>query len=79
MEELGEGLKSEGVCNPIRRTTILTNQTPSQSSQGLNKPKSTHAATHGSSCIQSRGLPYLASMGGQALGPVETRCPSVGQ
>jgi hypothetical protein len=35
---------AEGVCNPIGRTTILTNQTPpSQSSQELNhQPKSTH-------------------------------------
>jgi hypothetical protein len=35
----------EGVCNPIGRT-ISTNQTPPQSSQGLNRqPKSTHGGS----------------------------------
>jgi hypothetical protein len=35
---------TEGVCKPIGKTTISTNQT-SQSSQGLNhQPKSTHGA-----------------------------------
>ena len=47
---------AEGVCNPIIRTTILTNQYP-QSSQGLNyQSKSTHGETHGSSCICSRDI-----------------------
>jgi hypothetical protein len=70
---------TEGVCNPIRRTTISTNHTP-QSSQGLNhQPRSTHGGTHGSSCICSRGFPCLASVGGQALGPVNAQCPSVGE
>jgi hypothetical protein len=64
---------AEGVCNPIERTTISTNQTP-QSSHGLNhQPKS----THGSSRICSRGLPYLASLGGELLGPVEARRPRI--
>jgi len=42
---------AEGVYNPIRRTTISTNQILyPQSSQGLNHhSKSTHGATHGSS------------------------------
>jgi hypothetical protein len=40
---------------------------------------STHGGTHGSNCIYSRALPYLASMGGEALGPVETHCTSVGE
>jgi hypothetical protein len=58
---------AERICNPIGRTTILTNWTP-QSSQGLNhQPKSTHGGTHGSSYICSRGLPYLASMREEAL------------
>jgi hypothetical protein len=29
--------------------------------------------------ICSRRLPYLASVGGEALGPVEAWCPSVGR
>jgi hypothetical protein len=66
--------KTEGTkvdCNPMERTTILTNQTP-QSSQGLNhQPKSIHGWVHGFSYICSRGLPYLASMGWEALGPVK--------
>ena len=62
VREKAEG--AEGVSNPIRRTTISNNQ----SSQGLNhQPKSTHGGTHGSSYICSRGLPYLASMGGEPL------------
>jgi len=63
--------RAEGVCNPIGRTTKSTNQTP-QSSQGPNHhPKYTHGGTHGSICICSRGLPYLASVGGAILGSVE--------
>jgi hypothetical protein len=62
--------RAEGVCNPIGRT-ITTNQIP-QSSQGLNHPpKNANRETHGSSCICSRGLPYLTSMGGEALGYVK--------
>jgi hypothetical protein len=72
---------AEGVCNPIGRTTIPTNKTPnSQSSQGLNhQPRSTHAGTHGSSCIYSKGWPCQASMAGEVLGPVKARCSSVGE
>jgi hypothetical protein len=29
--------------------------------------------------ICSRGLSYLTSMGGKALGPVEAQCPSIGR
>jgi hypothetical protein len=39
MEERTEG--AEGVCNPISRTKILTNQTP-KNSQGLNYQPSIH-------------------------------------
>jgi hypothetical protein len=57
---------AEGVCNPIGRT-LSTNQT-FQSSQGLNhKPKSIHRGNHGSSYLCSRVLPYLGSMGEEAL------------
>ena len=55
---------AEGACNPIRRTTISTNQT-THISQGLNhQSKSIHGGTHGSSCMCSR-LPYLVSVGGR--------------
>jgi hypothetical protein len=68
---------AEGVCNPIGRTTIWTNQS-SQSFQGLNhQPKSTHGGTHGSSRICSRGWSCRASMGEEALGSVKALCPSV--
>jgi hypothetical protein len=79
MDELGEGLKkAEGDCNPIGRTTISTDQTP-QSSQDLNpQPESIHKWVHGSSYICSRGLCYLASVGGEVLGPVEACCPIKG-
>lgn len=32
---------------------------------------------HGSSCVCIRGLPYLASMGMEALGSVEAQGPSI--
>jgi hypothetical protein len=68
---------AEGNSNPIGRTTISTNLT-THSSQGQNhQPKSTHGVTHGSSYLCSRGLLYLASMGREALGPVEAGYSSV--
>ena len=67
LEVRGRTEGAEEVCNIIGKTTISTNQTP-QSSQELKlQPNKTHGATHGSSCICSRGWPYLASMGGEAL------------
>ena len=75
----GRTYGAEGVCNSIGRTTKLANQAP-QISQGLNHQlKSTHVVTHVSSCTCSRGLPYLASMWEEALGPVEAWCPSIGE
>jgi hypothetical protein len=41
VRERSEG--AEGVCNPIGRTTISTNQTP-QSAQGLNHSQGVHMA-----------------------------------
>jgi hypothetical protein len=38
-----------------------------------------HGATHGSSCICSRGWPCQILMRGEALGPVKARSPSVGE
>ena len=67
---------TEGVCSPIGRTTISTNQ----SSQGLNnQPKSTHVGTHGSSCKSSKGWPYPASIREEVLGTVKVQYPSVGE
>lgn len=36
-------------------------------------------ASHHCNCLYSRSLPYLASMGGKALGSVDTYCPSMGE
>ena len=48
-----------------------------QSTQGLShQPK---MGSHGSSCIYSRGWPSQTSVGGEVLGPVKVRCPSVGK
>jgi hypothetical protein len=75
--ELGEGLKElKGIATPQEEQYQLTGQTPTttppQSSQGLNhQAKSTHGGTNGSSSLYSRGWPYLASVGEEALGPVE--------
>ena len=66
---------AEGVCNPIGRTTISTNQTP-QNSQGLSHQQ---RSTHDSSCICSREWPNLASVGGEVLGSVNAWCLNVGE
>jgi hypothetical protein len=53
-----------GVYDPIGRRTISNSQTP-QNSQGLkHQPKNTQGGTCGSGWTFSRGLPYLAWMGG---------------
>jgi len=67
----------EGVCKPIGKTTRSTNQNP-QSSQGLNhEPNRTHGGTHGSRHMCSRGWPYLAAKGVEALGTVKALGPSI--
>jgi hypothetical protein len=69
----GRPERAEGDCNTIGRTISIN-----QSSQELNhQAKSTHGGTHGSSCICSRGRPYLASLWGKILGPLEIQCPSI--
>jgi hypothetical protein len=52
---------AEGVCIPIGRNTILTNQTPSKL-PGSYQPKSAHGGTHGSSCVCNRELFTLADI-----------------
>lgn len=67
-----------GDCKPTGRTTVSINSTP-QSSQGLNyQSKCIYGLVHSFCCICSRGLPYLASMGGEVLGHIETWCPGQG-
>ena len=62
--------RTEGDCNPIGRT-ISTHWT-TKSIQGLNHlSESIHGEMHGSSSICSKGWLHLASVGGEALGPVE--------
>jgi hypothetical protein len=75
VRERTKGLK--GVCNPIQRTTMSTNQI----SQGLNhQPRRGHMeGTDGSNHVCSRGWPWMASMGREALGPMMARCSSVGK
>jgi|UPI00001C5B16 hypothetical protein len=59
--------------NSVGKTTISTNWTP----QGLNhQPKSLHGWVHGFHYLCNRGLSYLASMGGEKLGPMEVCCPN---
>ena len=61
---------------PHRKNNI--NQPTPRNSQGLNhQPRSTPGGIHGSSCIYSRGWPYLASMEGEVLGTVKAQCPSI--
>jgi hypothetical protein len=62
MEELGERLKElKGFATHRKNNNINQPELP-----GTKPPKS----THGSSCTCSRGLPYLASMGGEVLDSV---------
>ena len=58
---------AEGVCNPIGRTVISTNQT-THCSHGLNHQQS---STYDSSCLCSRRWPCHASMGGEVLDPMK--------
>jgi hypothetical protein len=59
---------AEGVYNPVEKT-ITTNQTPQKLRR--TKPPTKEYTEEGSSLMCSRGLPYLASMGGEPLGLVE--------
>jgi len=62
------------------RKNNSVNQPDPRSSQELNhQPKSTHGRSLSSSYISSRGWSCWASMGGEALGPVKVRCPSMGK
>jgi hypothetical protein len=72
MDESEKGQKElRRFAAPVGAVTVSVGQTP-WSSMGLDhQSKSTHGRTHGSGCICSRGWPYRASMGGEALGPVK--------
>jgi hypothetical protein len=79
VRERTEGI--EGICNPIGRTTISTNQTAAPSPPFAPPPpipprtprelSHQQRSTHGSSCICSRGWPCHASMGREVLGPMK--------
>jgi hypothetical protein len=65
---------TEGIFNPIGRTTISTNHA-FQNSQGLNYQSEYTGAIHGTSHICSRGCPCSVSMGGEVLGPGKCLMP----
>jgi len=46
---------------------------------GNHQPKSIHGVTHGSNLICSRGWPFGASMGGEALSPAKAVFSSLGE
>jgi hypothetical protein len=64
--------------DPHRKNNIINQPEPPEFPR-INQPKSVRGYTHGSSHICSRGWLSLASMGGEALGPVAALCPSVGK
>jgi hypothetical protein len=66
--------RTEGDDNPIGRPTMSINlDLSSQSPQRLShQPKNIYRLVKGSQHIHSRGLPCLASLGKDALNPVET-------
>jgi hypothetical protein len=76
--ELGEGVKAEEDCNHIGRATISNNQSllppPGPELPGTNPPTKEYTWKD-PSCICSRELPYLVSMGGVDLGSVEVPDP----
>ena len=82
--DYNEGVKerieeAEGLCNCVGGTTISNNKT-TQSSQGSNhQTKSSHRSTNVCSFIYSRGLPYMASTGGESLGTMKAQYPSIGE
>jgi hypothetical protein len=63
----GRAKELKGIATPIGRTTVSINQTPQSSKELNHQPKSTHGCVHCSSYICSRGLPHLASVGGEIL------------
>jgi hypothetical protein len=64
---------AEGGCNPIGRTTISTNQAPEI--PGTKLP--TKEYRWRDPWLKLQG-PFLASVGGEVLGPGKAQCSSVG-
>jgi hypothetical protein len=72
LEELEKRLKELKSLQPHKKNNNINQLDPPQSFQELNlQSKSIQRGTHDFSCVCSRGWPYLASMGGEALGPVK--------
>jgi hypothetical protein len=71
MEELREilPLGLEGIATPQEEQYQLTG--PHRALRDLATNQSIHGGSHGSRYTYSRGWPYLTSMGGEVLGPVE--------
>lgn len=67
---------AEGDYNPIGRT-ISTNHTTQSSHRLNNWSKSIHGGIHNSRYAFSITWPYLTSVWGKALGPMEIWCPNV--
>jgi hypothetical protein len=82
MEELQKGLKElEGFATPQEEQHYQpTRSLPLPKLPGTRSPTKEYPCrvTHGSSQIFSRECPG-ESMRGEALGPMEARCPSVGE
>ena len=70
MEEFGEGSKELMGLLPHRKENNI-NQSDPPKFPGTKPPTKEYTWTHGSSCACSIGLPYLASLGGEPLGPVD--------
>ena len=75
---LSSGTPIEELCKDWRSwRDVQPHRKNNNINQPDHQPKSTHGGTHGSSCICSRGWPYRASMGGEALGLVQAWCPQL--
>jgi hypothetical protein len=69
IRERTEGV--EGVCNPIERATVSTNQTPHHHPEHPGTKPPAKEYTWRDPCISGRGWPCWTSMGGVALSPVK--------
>jgi hypothetical protein len=72
----GRAEGAEGYCNPIRRTTVSTNQDAMSSQRGSHQARKVHGLVHGTVHICRGRLSCLPSVGEDVLNPEETWCPS---
>ena len=80
MKKLREVLKKLKGFATVQEEQQYQTTRPYKAPKGKNhQPKCTHGSTNGSSFIYTRGLPYVASTGGESLGTVKVQYPRIGE